>query len=75
MESFIVRIYRRHPEKSESLVGTVEFAGQGERLPFRTPHELLSLLRVSGAPFGTVIDAYRSYVATGSTDRAALSPL
>lgn len=44
MENYIVRIYRRSPNKRENLVGVIQKPDSGENNEFRNTEELLSIL-------------------------------
>lgn len=47
LESYIVRIFRRNKDKAETVAGIVERVDDEKREAFRTPAELLRILRLS----------------------------
>ena len=44
MDSYIIRVYRRHPEDPTAIEATVEVVEAGRSLPFRCAHELWAIL-------------------------------
>jgi hypothetical protein len=47
IESYIVRIYRRHPGRGRLLIGVVEQVGRDRRTAFGSADELWRILTVS----------------------------
>jgi hypothetical protein len=49
MDSYIVHIYKRQPAGPESLVGTIKLFERQEVKIFKTVHELIEILMLTGA--------------------------